>query len=81
MFGVLPRYAEVVEMQRTEGEDQIACSDAAESSQTAHHLSLQDGAVQIDLEFVWSIVVEDLPVLKEKAERLRDYLASLPEQQ
>jgi len=35
----------------------------------------------IDLEFVWSIVVEDLPVLKEKAERLRDYLASLPEQQ
>jgi uncharacterized protein with HEPN domain len=28
----------------------------------------------IDLEFVWSIVVEDLPVLKEKAEQLRDLL-------
>jgi uncharacterized protein with HEPN domain len=28
----------------------------------------------IDLEFVWSIVMDDLPALKEKAEHLRDRL-------
>jgi uncharacterized protein with HEPN domain len=30
----------------------------------------------IDLEFVWSIVVDDLPILKEKAAQLRDRLIS-----
>jgi uncharacterized protein with HEPN domain len=30
----------------------------------------------IDLEFVWSIVVEDLPLLEEKAAQLRDHLIS-----
>jgi len=30
----------------------------------------------LDLEFVWSIVVDDLPALKEKAAQLRDRLIS-----
>ena len=32
----------------------------------------------IDLEFVWSIVVDDLPALKEKAGQLRKHLMAQP---
>ena len=32
----------------------------------------------VDLEFIWSIVAEDLPVLKEKSMQLREHLISRP---